>query len=58
MSGEYQSRPHAKVVREVVKFVRDERMGLDIDVGMVEALYVVKGKAGAGRGIAYAMLGQ
>jgi hypothetical protein len=50
MRGEYQSRPQANVVRVVVKLVKEERRGVDMDAGMVEASYVVKGEAGAGRG--------
>lgn len=36
--GEYQSRPHAKVVRVVVKFVRYERRGVVICDGMLAAV--------------------
>lgn len=46
--GEYQSRPHANVVRVVVKFVRYERSGVVISAGRLSAVYILEPAAGGG----------
>lgn len=50
MSGEYQSRPHAKVVSVAVKLVRYERRGVVSASGMLDALYAREPSGGEGSG--------
>ena len=57
-TGEYLSRPQARVVRAAEKLVIPDVMVSAMSEGSVSAVYTVAGKPGGGKGTAHDTVGQ